>query len=393
MNHNFKIKRNITLLKWFNFFEDFRLYAPIAIIYFAEISGSYAFGMSVFSVIYLSQSLLEVPTGILSDRHLQRKGSMICGAVAGFFSLIFYTFANDYSFLIIGAAFEGLARSFYSGTDKALLYETLQETGEDKDYDDCQGKVSSMFQAAIFCASLLGAAAVWHSYKLAFLLSVIPKFCQIITSCFFVEPESHSHKFETNVLAHTKEAIKSFHQNKKLKWFTIASIVSFSFGEASYQFQAAFIKNIIPDWAINLIKSLCNLGAVFSFWFAGSIINKFGYFKIFVQGTALSGIINVAAVLINNIVSPFLLALPSLLFGTTLIAENSIMQKEFSDKQRATMGSMVSLLGSAFFAVVSVIVGFFADIYGAMPTLLVCILIPKIIVLPIYGIILRKQPK
>jgi hypothetical protein len=57
---------NIRLLAWFNFCLDFRLYAPVAILYFSDVAGSFTLGMSVFSAIMLSGALLEVPTGVFS---------------------------------------------------------------------------------------------------------------------------------------------------------------------------------------------------------------------------------------------------------------------------------------------------------------------------------------
>jgi len=61
------MNRNIRLFYLFNFFVDFKFYAPIAIIYFAKVSGSYALGMSIFSATMLAAALFEVPTGIFSD--------------------------------------------------------------------------------------------------------------------------------------------------------------------------------------------------------------------------------------------------------------------------------------------------------------------------------------
>lgn len=62
-----KLHKNIKLLAWFNFLLDFRFYSPIAIIYFTKVSGSFALGMSVFSLTMLSSALFEVPTGFYSD--------------------------------------------------------------------------------------------------------------------------------------------------------------------------------------------------------------------------------------------------------------------------------------------------------------------------------------
>ena len=62
------VESNIALLRAFYFCSDFRLYGPVAILYFAQVTGSFAQGLSVFSVAMLAAALLEVPTGVFSDR-------------------------------------------------------------------------------------------------------------------------------------------------------------------------------------------------------------------------------------------------------------------------------------------------------------------------------------
>src|SRR3989338_3380316 len=126
------VHKNIRLLTWFNFFTDLRLYAPIAIIYFAKVTGSYALGMSIFSIVYISSAFFEIPTGMLSD-YLGRRKTVIMGAVGAVAYAIFYAIGGSFWILAIGAIFEGLSRSFYSGNNDALLYDSLLEKNREKD--------------------------------------------------------------------------------------------------------------------------------------------------------------------------------------------------------------------------------------------------------------------
>src|SRR3989344_6165866 len=118
------LHKNIRILKLFNFFTDFKLYAPVAIIYFAKVSGSFALGMSIFSIAMVSSALFEIPTGIFSDR-IGRRKTVILGALAAVLYSVFYAIGISFWFLAAGAVFEGLSRSFYSGNNNALLYDTL----------------------------------------------------------------------------------------------------------------------------------------------------------------------------------------------------------------------------------------------------------------------------
>src|SRR3989344_252313 len=108
--------KNIKLLTWFNFFTDFKLYAPIAILYFAQVSGSFALGMSIFSISTISSAIFEIPTGIYSDFIGKRK-AIIFGAISAVIYSTLYAIGQSYLFLVVGAVFNGISQAFYSGNN------------------------------------------------------------------------------------------------------------------------------------------------------------------------------------------------------------------------------------------------------------------------------------
>lgn len=83
------IQRNISLLSWFNFCLDFRIYNAIAILYFAQVTGSYALALGVFSVSTIASSIFEVPTGVFSDR-IGRRWTLLIGQMSTIGSILFF---------------------------------------------------------------------------------------------------------------------------------------------------------------------------------------------------------------------------------------------------------------------------------------------------------------
>src|SRR5688572_28940891 len=138
-----KLRHNLKILTWFNFFTDFKLYAPVAVIYFSMVTGSFALGMSIFSIVMISSALFEIPTGVLSD-HMGRRRTLMFGALASVAYVTCYAIGQSYWILAIGALFEGLSRSLYSGNNDALLYDTLKEEGKEEEFAEYAGKLSSM---------------------------------------------------------------------------------------------------------------------------------------------------------------------------------------------------------------------------------------------------------
>src|SRR3989344_68113 len=261
------LHKNIRLLTFFNFFTDFKLYAPIAIIYFSQVTGSFALGMSIFSIAMISSALFEIPTGVFSDR-IGRKKTVILGAASAVVFSVFYAIGQFYWILAIGAVFEGLSRSFYSGNNDALLHDTLSESGSEHEYAHYSGKLRSMFQLALAASAITGSLIANWSFAVVMWISVIPQLFCLVLSCYLIEPRVRSHE-SGNIFNHLRESIRYFATNAKLRLLSIASIIGYGIGEAAFDFQAAFYKTVLPIWAIGIIKALSNTWAFLGFRLSG----------------------------------------------------------------------------------------------------------------------------
>ena len=361
--------KNIKILTYFNFFTDFKLYSPLAIIYFSKVTGSFALGMSIFSIVMISSALFEIPTGVFSDK-IGRKKTVIYGALSAVLCSIFYAIGQSFWILVIGALFEGLSRSFYSGNNDALLHDTLAESNNEHQYDEFLGKTSAMFQLALAISAILGGfIAVW-SFSLIMWLSVIPQMICLLLAFKLIEPKIHS-SASGNIFKHLKDAFLNFTNNKKLRLLSLSSILGYAFGEASYQFQSAFYNMLWPVWAISLAKTLSNIGATASFHFSGRILKKINGLKVLLIDNISNRIINVIALGFPSIFSPLLMSSTSIFYGITTVVKSSLMQKEFKNEQRATMGSLNSFAGSIFFGIVAFCLGFTADKMSPAKALLI----------------------
>lgn len=367
------VSRNITLLGWFNFWAEFRPYAPIAILYYAQVSGSYALGMSIFSAAMLAQSLFEVPTGILSDM-VGRKKTVVYGAVAGVFALTFYAIGGTYLALLIGAIFEGLGRAFYSGNNDALLYDTLAEMEDHAAFQHHLGRTSSMYQFALAIAAVLGSLIAAISFQVVYWLSVIPMVLALLVSLRLIEPRAHT-TATSNIYAHLATAFRQFRHNARLRTLSIAGVLNFAIGESSWLFRSTFVASLWPVWAIGIAQLIGNVTAALSFYFAGRLIRRFGEFRLLVGGMSFSEAVNLFGLLVPTIASPALMALNSVFYGVNTVARQSLIQQEFTDEQRATMGSLNSFAGSLLFAVFSFLLGALADRIGVTPALVVAALL------------------
>ncbi|MFZ2152777.1 MAG: MFS transporter [Microgenomates group bacterium] len=351
--------RNIKILTWQGLLIGFSLWSPIAAIYFSKVSGSYMLGLSIFTVANISGAIFEIPTGMFSDL-IGRKYTTMMGGLAYTLSGIAYAIGMNFWWLVLGAILGGLGRSFYSGNNDALLYDSLDKSEQKEDLAKHMGKISSMEQWALGLSAVLGGIIAAYSFHLVMWLSVIPLLLCFVTSFWLLEIENKI-KHEGNIYFHLKEAIGSFVGNQKIRLLSLSSIIGFGIGEAGFQFRSVFIATLWPLWAIGVARMLANVGAAIGFGWSGKIIKRFSAEKVLMFEQVTSKIIDLVALGLPTVLSPALMSTTSLMYGPSTVAENTIFQKEFTDKQRATMGSLNSLGRSIFLGISVLFLGWVAD--------------------------------
>ncbi len=363
------MERNIKLIGLLNFFTDFVFFAPVAIIYFQRVTGSYTLGMSVFSVAYASTALFDIPTGILSDR-IGRKLTTLLGALCAIICIAFYAIGTSYLILLIGGLIQGLSRAFYSGNNDALLRDSLRSLNKEQSYHIHLGTTSSMFQIALALAAIIGSIMAAVSFSLVVWASVIPQIFAFVVATQLTEPPYKSEQ-RNDWWHHLKTSAREYKNNHKLVLLTCASMVRFSFGEAAYFLRSAFVNSLWPLWAVGFSNFLSNIGGALSFYFSGKIIDKYSHRAVLWFEIISNRVVNTVALLFPTVVSPAIMGATSLTYRAGSVAMNSLQQNEFTPHQRATMGSISSLAENLFFGIVSVALGFMADRIGPKNTLLI----------------------
>lgn len=371
-------------------FMDIKLYGAIAIIYFVSITGSMTLGMSIFAITMVSAAIFEVPTGFLSDK-IGRKKTVILGTIASLTYAILFAISKNYIFLVLAAIFEGLEMAFFSGNNEAMLYDTLKDENKEDEYKTYLGKTTAMYRLAGVISAILGGVLVYFtSFAIVMWLSIIPKVINLFIANFLTEPESSNRKIDNNPYIHLKEAFSVIKKDKTMMKQFFADSLSNGINEAAYQFRAKFYEMVWPMWALGIPSMLSNIGAFMGDWYSGKIIKKFGNKKLIILANIYSMFSEILGLLLKNIFSPIIFVTNSLL--PTGIAKNSISNKLYTDKHRASLASMKSLFGSIIYAIAAVLVGLIADNIGVIKTLIIAQIV-KVIVILVYKNIFKTRPE
>lgn len=138
-----------------------------------------------------------------------------------------------------------------------------------------------------------------------------------------------------------------------------------------HQFRPAFILTVWPLWALGIARGLNHAFGFVGFWYAGRVMKKLSAYTSLVTGSISARVIGMVAVGFPTIFSPLLLSIDSLIYCFSSVAKDTLLQKEFTQKQRATMDSLNSFAGNIVFAVFAYCFGLFADAIGPAKALFI----------------------
>lgn len=385
------LTRNIKLFTVHYFLWSFSPFSIIAILYFQQLTGSYALAMSVFAVSSLASALLEIPMGMVSDL-IGRKFTMISGACANIVRIISYIAAGYYTdyalpLLYLGAFFQGFCFAQFSGTDEAILYESIKADGKADSFGHYFGRARSWAQIAMGISALLGGTIAYYtSYLLVTEIMLVFPVLLLICNLFWAEPPkelSAEDKVFLSPLAHLKKSLGIFRQKPKLLYLAGTEIVGKGIDMSPHQFEIAYYGLLVPTYLLGIIRIFKQAIAAVSFWFSGKIIQKYKPLRVLIRSEYGLLLTHGAALALNNFFTPFVIAGSNVFYGVNITAQRDLLQKEYTSSQRATLSSIISMAASVVYAGFSVLIGYLADLTSAR-TALLCFVLLRFIKIVIY---------
>ncbi|MEM6726273.1 MAG: MFS transporter [Bacteroidota bacterium] len=153
--------RNVRVLLAMKFFKWFLLYMPIIVLYYLENGLSVTQVMLLQSVHSITVMVLEIPSGYFSDR-LGRRPTLILGMLLNLIGVILLALGYNFATFSLGVIAFGIGNSFLSGTDSAMLYESLVLSNRSNEYLKYEGRVYSISTFSEAIAALFGGYMAFH---------------------------------------------------------------------------------------------------------------------------------------------------------------------------------------------------------------------------------------
>lgn len=198
---------NIWKIYVFRFLRDFYLIIPIIIPFYKSFHLTNTEILIIQAVFSLSLLFFEIPSGYFSDT-LGRRITLVLGALAFPLGLGLYSISSSFLLFLVAETILGFGFAMCSGTESALIYDTLQEHGQTKRYQGIEGRAEFITRIGAMCAAVLGGWLSGFSLRLPFYLNAFSGILMFLIAVRFIEPNRKKNNVREAVLSGIIRVVK-----------------------------------------------------------------------------------------------------------------------------------------------------------------------------------------
>ncbi len=355
---------NIWKLYLFRIFISIYLLGPIFLAFYIDAGLSFKYLMYAQAFYTICIFLLEIPSGIIAD-YFGRKKTLIVATILNAFAVYLYALTNNFWVFLIAEFFWALSFVLFSGTDEALVYDTLRNVDDVHKSKTVFGRLESFSSFGVLIATPLGGIlASLLSPKIVMYLMVFPyviAFLIVITlkEAKIENPVSWDYYFK-NYKSELKLLISNLALFKLIINLVAIQVLIYPI---IWIYQEVFTE-------LNL--SLFYMGFIYSAWLILAIIlmNNFNFFEKFFYSKKIFLIFSGIFVAIMYFVIAFSSNLYLLLIFIILGASFGLARKPLllnyinyyiPSYKRATILSLISMIIFLFVSIIQYSIGFFSE--------------------------------
>ena len=342
------------------------LFMPIIWLFYEE-NGLTITDLFVIQAIYsVTIALIEIPSGYVADV-FGRKNSMIIGTFFSFLGILTYSLSFGFDGFLLAALCLGVGQSFISGSDTALMYDSLVELDRSDDFIRLEGRTISMGNLAEATAFVIGGFLAQISLRTPFYYQVGIALVGFVIALLLVEPKIHR-----------------LQDGKSKPWKNIKNIIHYAIIEnnilRAYIFYSAVIgaATLTMAWFSQPYFKALDIGVVY-FGLIGAGLNLAvaipSYYAHEIERRVNTKAL-LSLILLLIVGCYFTVAYTTTLWGLLILllfyitrgvatpVLRDYMNRHIPSNMRATVMSIRSFIIRILFASTSPILGYVADLYS-----------------------------
>ena len=343
----------------------FMVAMPIIVLFFQEHGLTLTEVMILQSIYSFSVALFEIPSGFIADV-FGRKRTIVLSTIFTFIGFLVFSFFGGFYAFAIAQVLVGIGGSLMSGSDSAIIYDTLLETNSKTTYTKIEGRTYAIGNFSEAFAGILGGFLAVGSIYMPIYVQTSILFFSIPIAFTLIEPSMHKENKLDRSFKAVLEVVKfAMVDNQKLKWLIIYSSAMGAATLSMAWFAQPFFKSInIPLAYFGILWAVLNFSAGLTSFNAHQFDKKDNNYKILFY---LSLAMSTSFIFLgynNSVYGLIFILFIYLLRGlVTPILRNAINENTTSNK-RATVLSIRSLIIRISFAISAPILGYIADNYS-----------------------------
>ena len=193
--------RNIKLLEAHAICMNMCFVVPVIVPYYRDRMGlgfdDFLLGEAAFAATVV---LLEVPSGWLSDVW-RRKNVLLAGVLFEIMGFALMLIADNLWLAMASQSVIGIGISLLSGTNTALLYDSLLAEGREAEFRRHEGRRMGLGLYSVAVASIIGGLAYGLDARLPVLLTIAALCAAVVVCLLMAEPDRYKRAAEKHPLA------------------------------------------------------------------------------------------------------------------------------------------------------------------------------------------------
>lgn len=365
-----KIKRNIKLDYISTFITNLNMQSSIWVLYLAY-CGMNLMQIGLLEGIYHATSIVcEIPSGALADL-VGRKKSMILGRICVTISCIIMLFNRNFWWFAFSFLLQALGNNFNSGSEEALVYDSMICLGEEEDYIKINGRINTVIEVSQAIATVVGGVMAEYSYFVCYAACTVISLLAFVPVVLMKEPPILKDSEEKERLTAGRLVAKHFKTSFEIlaSDLRILKIVTyFSVVFAAHTLLFFYSQQYYYDMGYNKIQiSIIMLFAGLASCF-GAISSEKLYRRFEKKVSAFSAAVIALTLVFYSVGKPVLsigMFIAANFFNSVLYPiESESLNSIIPSEQRATLISVNSMFFSIVMIVTFPIAGALADAWS-----------------------------
>lgn len=364
-NSNRFFERNIKLSYWIEALMWGRFFIPVLALFYIASQVSLREFTIIMAVFSLTTLLLEIPTGVVADL-FGKKNTLLLSRAMYIIEIALIALFNGFWVFLIAKIISGIGVSLSSGTNSALIYDSLKRVGKTNEHKKVVGKLNFISNIAMAFVFIIGAYLFTINSKLPAFASLPLIILGFVLTFFLKEPYLPSKKFNlTNSWRHLKEGIGYFVSQKYLMYF---AFITFAIGSAISMIlslsSAYFSVIMIPVALIGSVAFVSNLLTAYSSKKASYFEAKLGenYSLIIIQTVTFISVLLMSLVVpYYGVIFYLFLAWIYGFYGVILV---DYTNRHVRTSHRATMLSINNMFDNIGVFILFPVLGYLIKIYS-----------------------------